>query len=81
MTTNKPTVFGPEQLREELIRVFGEHGAHVEVFDMLTDRIKDCEKAGQDLLPILGKHNIPCPPSFIALDSPISWMEWRKERK
>lgn len=33
-------MFDENKLREEIIKIWGEHGAHCEVFDMLIQRIK-----------------------------------------
>jgi len=73
-------MFDEKALRKAIVETWGPAGAHVEVFDMLLLRIADCEQAGRDLLPILGKNGISCPPSFIALDSPASWFESIRHR-
>lgn len=73
------TIFDEQTLRNEIIKTWGPAGAHIEVYDMLLDRIRDCEGAGRELLPLMAKAGITPPASFIALDSPKSWMDVRKD--
>jgi hypothetical protein len=36
-----PKIFDEEALREDIVKVWGEYGAHVEVFDFLVKKAKE----------------------------------------
>jgi transposase len=42
-------MFNEDSLRDDIQKVWGEHGAHVEVFDFMLDRIAKLERQVRDL--------------------------------
>lgn len=59
--------FNEQKLREEIAKTWGEHGAHIEVFDMLLKRASQQEDVSGSL------------PFFFTRKTMIDFCEWSKE--